>query len=57
MVLKARLGIVEGSNPSAKYLGELYGIFRGTDSSSEEDIDRAQYSIDDLDWPRTEDAP
>lgn len=45
-VLKARLEQRGNVHPGVKTLGELYGILAGTGTSSEEDIDRAQYTLD-----------
>ena len=45
-VLKARFEREGDPRPAVKSLGDLYGILAGTGTSSEEDIDRAQFAFE-----------
>jgi hypothetical protein len=47
-MLKARIERARAADarPTAKCLGDLFGILAGTGTSSEEDIDRALYTLE-----------
>ena len=45
-VLKARFEQAGDAQPAVKSLGDLYGLLAGTGTSSEEDIDRAQFTLE-----------
>ncbi len=49
-VLKARIGRSENDVPSVKSLGDLYGILAETGTFNEEEIDRAQFTIEEGGW-------